>query len=325
VLEELDMTFAEELKAAVMAASQSGLPSLVAIGTRGPTGSGMVVADGKVLTSAHNVRSQGRTLVFADGARREAEQVTADISQDLAVLSVDTAGASPISWSPDSAELGTPILAAANLAGRGTTLSFGMVAGVDQAFRGPEGGRITGSFEHTAPLPHGASGGPVMDFEGRVLGINTKRMGDALYAALAAGPQLRAAVEALSRGETPVRGWLGVGLLPPEMARRLRQAVGLEDRSGALVREVTPEGPAAKVGIRKGDLLVSISGRELQSADDLYLSLLDHGPGSAVKLVVVRGQEELEVEAVTAAEPERGAGGRPWHPHSRRGGWGSRD
>jgi S1-C subfamily serine protease len=324
VLEELAMTFAEELKVAVAAASQSGLRSLVAIGTRGPTGSGMVVADGKVLTSAHNVRFQGRSLVFADGAKREAELVTADISQDLAVLSVDTTGASPISWSEDSAELGTPILAAANLAGRGATLSFGIVAGVDQAFRGPEGRRIKGSFEHTAPLPHGASGGPVLDFEGRVLGINTKRMGEALYAALAAGPQLRAAVEALSRGETPVRGWLGVGLLPPELARRLRLAVGLSDRSGALVREVTPEGPAAKAGIRKGDLLVSVNGRELQTADDLYSTLLDHGPGSSVKLGVVRGQEELEVEAVTAAEPERGAGGHR-HPHPRRGGWGFGD
>jgi serine protease Do len=319
------MTFSEELKTAVAAAQKRALPALVAIGTRGQTGSGMVVADGKVLTSAHNVRFQGRSLTFADGARREAEQVTADMSQDLAVLSVDTTGAAPISWSDGSAELGSPVLAAANLGGRGARVSFGIVAGVDQDFRGPEGRRIKGSFEHSAPLPHGASGGPVLDFEGGVLGINTSRMGEGLYAALAAGPQLRAAVLALSRGETPVRGWLGVGLLPPELARRLRQAVGLEERSGALVREVTPDGPAAKAGVRKGDLLVSVSGRELQSADDLYLSLLDHGPGSSVKLALVRGQEELEVEAVTSAEPEQKAGGRPWHPHSRRGGWGTRD
>ena len=87
---------------------------------------------------------------------------------------------------------------------------------------------------------------------------------------------------------------------------------------------MTPEGPAAKAGIRKGDLLVSVNGRELQTADDLYSTLLDHGPGSSVKLGVVRGQEELEVEAVTAAEPERGAGGHR-HPHPRRGGWGFGD
>lgn len=316
------MTFSEELMAAVASARRSTLPALVAIGTRGPTGTGMVVADGKVLTSAHNVRFQGRSLVFADGARRRAEQITADISQDLAVLSVDTSGATPVSFAEEDAELGTPVLAVANLAGRGARVSFGIVAGVDQAFRGPEGRRIKGGFEHTAPLPHGASGGPVLDFEGRVLGINTRRMGEGLYAALSTGPQLRAAIDLLSRGETPVRGWLGVGLLPPELARRLRLAVGLAERSGALVREVTPDGPAAKAGIRKGDLLVSANGVDLESADDLYASLLGHGPGSTVKLGVVRGQDELEVEAVTSAEPERGSGDRPHRGHMRRGGWG---
>src|SRR6476469_7274756 len=97
-----------------------------------------------------------------------------DLDGDLAVIEVDTGGAPALAWADGaSAAIGTPVFALSNPGGRGLRVTFGFVSGVDRAFRGPRGRRITGSLEHTAPLLPGSSGGPVLDAEGRLLGINT--------------------------------------------------------------------------------------------------------------------------------------------------------
>jgi S1-C subfamily serine protease len=105
----------------------------------------------------------------------------------------------------------------------------------------------------------------------------------------------------------PERRRLGVALAPPGAARHLRQAVGLPPRDGLLVRGVDPEGPAARAGVRAGDLLVSAAGRGLSSVEDLSEVL--QSSGDSVSLVVVRGVEELAVDvsfATGAAATERG-------------------
>ena len=113
---------------------------------------------------------------------------------------------------------------------------------------------MAGAVEHTAPLMPGSSGGPVVDLDGRLLGINTNRLGNGFYLAIAADAALRDRVTALGRGESPTRRRLGVGLAPSHVARRLRRAVGLPERDGLLVREVEEDSPAAKAGIAEGDL-----------------------------------------------------------------------
>lgn len=310
------MKFSDELQAAAQAVAQTAMPALVGIGSRGPVGSGIVIAEGRILTSAHNLRPAARSLHFADGSRAEAAAVATDPSFDLAILRVDTKGVTPLAWASQPPQLGALVFALAR-PGRGSELlSLGMVAALDQPFPGPTGRLIQGGFQHTAPLPRGASGGPVLNLEGQLAGINTRRMGEGLYMALAVSAQLRQRVERLIQGELPTRGWIGVGLLPPEMATRLRLAVGLPERSGLLVREVVPEGPAAQAGLRQGDLLVVAQGRPLEALDDLHSLLSELPVGTAVRLGVVRGLEELEVEVVLAAEPEP----QEWRrrPHGRR-------
>jgi serine protease Do len=186
------------------------------------------------------------------------------------------------------------VLALADPGGRGLRTTFGLVTATGRSFRGPRGRRIGGSLEHSAPLPRGSSGGPLVDLEGRLLGINSVRMDGGLILALPADAALHARVEALARGEAPVRPRLGVALAPPRAARKLRAAVGLPERDGLLVRGVEPGSPAAAAGLEPGDLLVAAGGRPLGGFDDLFDAL---EAASSLVLTVVRGTEEREVTA----------------------------
>lgn len=267
-------------------------PSVVGIGNRWRGGSGIVLEGGLVLTNAHNLYGDEVSVTFADGREAAAEVRGVDADGDIAVLAVDTGAAPALAWTDGAAAAGDPVVALGNGGGRGARATFGFVSGVDRSFRGPRGRRVRGAIEHTAPLLPGSSGGPVVDPEGRLLGINTNRLGGGFYQAIAADASLRERVMALGRGEAPTRRRLGVGLVPSRVARHLRRAVGLPDRDGLLVREVEEDSPAAKAGIAEGDLLVAVGGAAISSADDLYDALAGEGP---LEITLVRGAEERTV------------------------------
>ncbi|MGH7609975.1 MAG: S1C family serine protease [Candidatus Dormibacteria bacterium] len=312
------MSLAEELEQAAAAVRSQAMTGVVGVGGRWPSGSGLVVAEGVVATSAHNAPGETVEIHFPDGSRRQATKVTSDLAGDLAAVSVDTQGAAPLTWAARAPELGTPVFAAANPGGRGPRLSFGVVSAESREFRGPGGRPVTGGFEHTAPLPHGASGGPVLNLAGQLLGINTKRLGEGLYAALLADQPLRERIDALSRGEHPTRAYLGVGVLPGEVARRLRAAVGLPEQDGLLVRHLDAEGPAAQAGVLRGDLLTSLDGSGLGRASDIHRVLAGHKPGDGLELELIRGTDQLRLRVTLGAEPEGEAAPHRRH-HSHQG------
>ncbi len=293
----------EELQLAVGSIAQRVGPSIVGIG-RGTRGSGVVIGAGKVLTNAHNLRGDEVTVSFADGRRTRGAVAGYDGDGDLAVVDVDTAGATPLEWA-DGAGLavGTAVFGAAARHDGGTRFTFGLVSAVAREFRGPGGRRIAGSIEHTAPLAPGSSGGALVDAEGRLVGLNTNRIGEGFYLALPADASLRARVDALGRGESPKRTRLGVAVAPSHVARRMRRSVGLPERDGLLVRGVEDGSLAAGAGIEAGDLIVEAGGRAIASADDLLDALEAVRLPFEVKLV--RGTEE---RTVRVAEPGTGAG-----------------
>jgi serine protease Do len=168
------------------------------------------------------------------------------------------------------------------------------VSATDRSFRGPRGRRIGGSIEHSAPLPRGSSGGPLVDATGRLLGLNAVRREGGLILAIPADPGVRARADALARGEAAGRPRLGVALAPPRHARRMRSAVGLPERDGLLVRGVVSGSPAERAGIQRGDLLVGAAGRELSSVDELLDAI--EAAGAELPLAVVRGADELELK-----------------------------
>lgn len=293
------MATIEDLQTAVSGIAESVGGAVVGIGHRWAHGSGVVVAPGRVLTNAHNVRGDEATVTFADERTATAKPLAVDVDGDLAVLDVDTGAAPPIEWADGSApSIGAAVFALANPGGRGLRVTFGLVSGTQRAFRGPRGRLIAGSLEHTAPLLPGSSGGPVVDARGRLLGINTNRLGEGFYLAIPADEALRRRVDALTRGETPARPRLGVAVAPPHVARRLRAAVGLPESDGLLVRNVDEKGPAAAGGIREGDLLVEAGGRPLASVDDLFAALAAATP---LEIKVLRGTEERTVTVTPAA------------------------
>lgn len=299
----------EELESALSGLAHRVGPAIVGVGAGWGGGSGFVVAQGRVLTNAHNLRGRETTVVFSDGREAVARLAGADVGADLAVLEVETGDAPPVTWAaePDRARTGTAVIALANPGGRGLHATFGFVSATKQAFRGPEGRIITGAVAHTAPLVSGSSGGPIVDPSGAVLAVNTHRIGDGFYLAVPATEDLRNRIEALSRGETPARLRLGLAIAPPRAARHLRRAVGLPDRDGLLVRGVTEDSPADRAGLRRGDLLVEAAGRELTSPDELFEVLDGLGAGSTLALTVVRGTEELAVAVTFSESREEGS------------------
>ena len=148
------MSVLTELQEAVAAVATAAAPSVVGIGSR-TRGSGVVIADGAVLTNAHNLRGGEVTVRFADGRATRGTVAGVDWDGDLAVVSVDTTGTTPIAWSTGGATIGSAVFAAAATPSGGARVSFGFVSSVERAFRGPGGRRISGSLEHTAPLAPG--------------------------------------------------------------------------------------------------------------------------------------------------------------------------
>lgn len=286
------MTTIEGLQEAIGGVAEAAGGAVVGVLSRAGTGSGVVIEQGRVLTNAHNVRTEEVTVVLPDGSTAKARPVGLDADGDLAVLDVDTGDAVPLRWNGDAApSIGTPLFALANPGGQGLRVTFGYVSGTERSFRGPRGRTIRGSIEHTAPLLPGSSGGPIVDGEGRLVGLNTNRLGEGFYLALPADASFRSRVEALSRGEAPQRRRLGVAIVSSLVARRMRKAVGLAEADGALVRGVEDRGPADVAGLREGDLITKAGDRAIGDADDLADALAT--AGETIELVVLRGTDEL--------------------------------
>jgi serine protease Do len=296
------MSVLTELQEAVAAVATAAAPSVVGIGSR-TRGSGVVIADGAVLTNAHNLRGGEVTVRFADGRATRGTVAGVDWDGDLAVVSVDTTGTTPIAWSSGGATIGSAVFAAAATPSGGARVSFGFVSSVERAFRGPGGRRISGSLEHTAPLAPGSSGSALLDADGALVGLNTNRVGEGFYLALPADGTLRTRVDALERGESKERPRLGIAVAPAHVSRRLRQSVGLPERDGVLVRGVEEGSPAAAAGIAEGDLLVGAAGKAIDDVDAIHEILRD--AGFPLELTLVRGTEE---RTVTVQEPETDAG-----------------
>ncbi len=289
----------EDLQDAITAVTTKAGTSIVGIGSR-QRGSGVVLGDGRVVTNAHNIRGDEVTVTFADGRSVRGSLAGIDVDGDLAVINVDTAGAAGVEWAAgDGLGVGNVVFGAAASPSGGTRVTVGTVSAVSRAFRGPGGRRIAGSVEHTAPLAPGSSGGAILDAQGRLLGINTNRLGEGFYLALPADATLRERIDALGRGQSVERPRLGIAVAPAHVARRLRRSVGLSERDGLLVRGVDDDSPAARAGIVQGDLIVEVAGRTVTDADGLVEAIA--AATTPYEVRIVRGTDERTVTVGGAA------------------------
>jgi S1-C subfamily serine protease len=270
--------------------------SVVGVGQRWGVGSGVVLGNDQVLTNAHNVRGDEISVTFPDGHTATGRVLGLDVDGDIAVVGVETGDLPAIEWATDGAPgIGAPVFALSNPGGRGLRVTLGFITGVERSFRGPRGRHITGSIEHDAPLLPGSSGGPVVSREGRLLGLNTHRLGEGFYLAIPADETLRGRVDALGRGESKSRARLGIGVAPSDVARGLRRAVGLPDADGLLVRLVEDDSPASRAGLAVGDLITQAAGQPVAGTDDLFKALETASDG-VIELVILRGADERTVD-----------------------------
>ena len=297
------MSALDEFQAAVAAVAGKASPAVVGIGGHHHRSSGVVVAKNMVLTNAHNVHDDGATCVFSDGRREQGKLLGDDMDGDLAVLEVNTGDVTPLAWSVAGLPgIGAVVFAVASAANGGVRTTVGQVSGVARSFRGPGGRLIGGSIEHTAPLAPGSSGSPILDAEGKMLGLNTQRLGEGFYLAIPADDELKTRFEALSKGQSTVRPRLGIAVAPSHVARHLRRAVGLPDRDGILVRGVEEDSPADKAGIREGDLIVAAARAPLKDPDELHAALAKAGSGT-IEIGLVRGADDLTVKVELGQDP----------------------
>jgi serine protease Do len=280
----------QDLSATIRRLADQLGPSVVGINDRG---CGVVVADGLVVTNTHNLMSSAIQVSFADGRQVDATVAGADVDGDLAVLRVDTAGSPPLADQAGDVQLGDVVFGLSRPGGRSLRVTTGTVSSVDRAFRGPRGSRIAGGIEHTAPLPRGSSGGPIVDATGHLVGINTHRVDAGFYLALPAGEEFQRFIERASAGEVVARRSLGVAVVPPSAARRMRAAVGLPPVEAPLIRGLDENGPAGRAGLRRGDQILQAGDAAISSVEELQQVLA--GAGSTLSLRILRGTEEVDV------------------------------
>ncbi len=249
---------------------------------------GIVIAPNRVLVPGRT--SRGTTTIgvaFADGRRVNASVFARDRRLRAAILEVDTPNVTPLAPTDVEVAIGTPILAISNPEGAGLHAAPGVITSIER------GGR-PGTFEHSAPLPEGSYGSAVVDLDGRLVGVNVMRSDAGLTTALRVDAERWASLTSLASGQTTPRREIGVGLMPGELSRRMRRAVGLADVPGLLVRVVREGTPAAATDIAAGDLLTAIDDTPVATIRDVYGALSQSGDRAV--LHYTRGVEERTSE-----------------------------
>jgi S1-C subfamily serine protease len=300
----------------------------------GGQGSGFVLDDkGYIVTNAHVVTTEtgGGSdhakqvfVEFSDGNRVPAEIVGVDPNADVALLKVDPEGLrlTPLQLgTPETITVGEPVAAIGSPFGERQSLSIGVISAVDRSIKSLTRFQIGNAIQTDAAINPGNSGGPLLDAEGRVIGINAQIRsrsggGEGVGFAIPVDAVRRAVRELRERGRVDY-GYLGVAtlLLWPQLAERL----DLDVRGGALVQEVEDDSPAEKAGIEAGedvitfqgqpdiatggDVIVAVAGQRLTRREDLADVISSMRTGDRVKLEIVRDGRHRTIEVTLGRRP----------------------
>ena len=265
-------------------------------------GSGFVFTpDGFVLTNSHVVHDATRIdAAFADGRRLRAELVGDDPDTDVAVIRVDPV-ALVIAELGDSGALrvGQLVIAIGNPLGFQSTVTAGVVSALGRSFRSVTGRLIDDVIQTDAALNPGNSGGPLVDSQGRVVGVNTAVILPAQGICFAVGINTAKFVTGqLIRHGKIRRGRIGVAGQNVSLARLVVRAHGLDAKSGVLVTGVDRGSPAERAGVRSGDIIVGLGGKPVTGIDDLHRLLASDRIGAQSTIVVLRQADRLELGIV---------------------------
>jgi len=274
--------------------------------TRRALGSGVIISkDGYIATNAHVVKGADKIVVkLEDNREFEAKVVGVDEKTDVALLKIKSPGDLAVATlgDSDSLHVGDWVVAIGNPFGLSETVTAGIVSAK---------GRVIGEgpyddfIQTDASINPGNSGGPLLNLEGQVVGINTaiySQSGGSIGIGFAIPVNaVKNVVEQLKSHGKVIRGWLGVAV--QEVTPGLARSFGLKQTQGALVSDVTPDSPAARAGLKRGDVIAAYDGHDIQAAHQLPALVAATAIGKTVTLKVVRNGESQTLSVTIAEMP----------------------
>jgi S1-C subfamily serine protease len=290
------------------------------------TGSGFVVdKDGTIITNAHVVEGADKVQVrFGEnGAFIDADVKGVDTSSDVAVLKVDPSKVDNLTPVPlgDSSKLqvGDPVIAIGNPFGYARTVTTGIVSGLQREIQAPNGFTIPDVIQTDASINPGNSGGPLLDANGRVVGINSQIATGGGQGSVGIGFAVpintaKKLLPDLKAGETIQRAFLGVQM--QDVNKQLADDLNLASDKGALVVDVTQGSPADKAGLRGGrtdtgqgipaggDLIVEVDGKQVSDSNDVANAISSKRPGDEAEITYYRGDSKKTVTVKLAKRPD---------------------
>lgn len=258
---------------------------------------------GLIVTAEHTVRLDDEiTVGRPDGRRVPATLGGRDPSTDLAVLIIKDADFPAAALGePASLKVGHMVLAL----GHGPRASWGVVSALGGRWRTGRGGEVDQLIQVDAVLYPGFSGGPLVDVEGRVVGINTSGLSAHLPLAIPASTVTRLAQEIITKGHVP-RGYLGVGFHPVRLPATLVRSLGILGEVGLVVVNLQPDGPAARAGLLLGDMVVAVEGTPVTDAGDVQALLGPERVGQPVRASIIRAGAPVELTIMVGERPRPG-------------------
>lgn len=276
-------------------------------------GSGFLIsADGIVVTNNHVInppdtraKLESITVTLADGTEYEADVVGSDAASDLAVLKIRSNKTFPFVKFGDSAatRVGDWVVAIGNPFGLGGTVTAGIISAV---YRNTgQGGAYDRYLQTDASINRGNSGGPLFDMRGNVIGINNaifSPSGGSVGIGFAIPAEIAAPiVEKLRSGQEIQRGYLGVRLQP--LDEDLALSLGLPKRRGELAQTVEETSPAARAGLRSGDIITKVNGKDVTADQTVSFLVANLQPGTVVPVEVLREGERLAINVTLGKRP----------------------
>ena len=279
-------------------------------------GSGVIVSStGYILTNNHVVdKATSLKVALSDGRNFTAKTIGTDPQTDLAVIKISAADLPVLAFAnSSSARVGDLCFAIGNPYEQDHTVTMGIVSAKGRHLGGGTT-RIEDFIQTDAAINPGNSGGALINAQGQLIGINTMILtggggnpfgggegGNIGIGFAVPSNMAKNVMDQLEKGGKVTRGYMGATLqaVSPDMAPLL----GLKEGKGAIVSQVVPNGPAAKAGLKSGDVITAIDGTKVSSSEDLTMDVISHAPGSSVTLDVVRNGQPTKVTVSLAQRP----------------------
>lgn len=264
-------------------------------------GSGVIISqDGYIVTNSHVISKADNIIVMLnDGRKARAKVIGSDVESDLAVIKVDLTGLKPLGFREQSTQVGDVVLAIGNPFGVGQTVTQGIISATGRTGLGIN--TVEDFIQTDAAINPGNSGGALVDAYGQLVGINTaifSRSGGSMGIGFAIPTEIvKLVMNGIIKDGKVHRGWLGI-----ELQSSMKDPTKLsDDTQGVEVMNVMPNGPAAKAGLQKGDIITAMDNKPVNDANTLIQMVARKAPNSVVNLQVMRNKAQSSVN-VTLGE-----------------------